>query len=450
MPNTLNITEATKEIREGRLSPVDLVQACLRRIDALEERVRAWVTVDREGAEAQARHLEEELAHGRWYGPLHGIPVGIKDIMYTKGLRTSAGSKFLADFVPDYDATVVARLRSAGAIILGKTVTTEFACFDPAETRNPWNLAHTPGGSSSGSAAAVASRMCPAALGSQTGGSISRPAAYCGITGIKPTHGRVSVYGVLPVSFHLDHVGPLCRSVADGAILLEAIAGADSKDPFCSDAPETYFGASLEKGAEHPPRIGLVRPYFGQKADAVIREAINKAVSLFGEGGAKVSEVGLPDSFGEVHRMHKVIMSTDAADVHAKRFHQAADGFGPSIRAMIQEGLQISGVAYAEALRHQLKFRREIRSVFSDVDCLLTPATPAPAPEGLESTGDPSFNSPWSYCGHPTVVLPVSESDQGLPAAVQLTGRPYDEAGLLAASRWCEQLLGWQSSPELF
>lgn len=176
MPNTLNITKASEEIREGRLSPVDLVQACLRRIDALEERVPAWVIVDREGAEAQARHLEEELAHGRCYGPLHGIPVGIKDSMYTKGLRTSVGSKFLADFVPDCDATVVARLRRAVAIILGKTVTTEFACFDSAETRNPWNLAHTPRGSSSGSAAAVASRMCPAAFGSQTGGSISRPA----------------------------------------------------------------------------------------------------------------------------------------------------------------------------------------------------------------------------------------------------------------------------------
>ncbi len=449
VPNRLDITEASEQIRSGRLSPVELLQACLSRIDAVEERVRAWVTVDREGAEAQARHLEEALAHGHWYGPLHGIPVGIKDIMYTRGLRTCAGSKFLEDFVPDHDATVVSRLRGAGAVILGKTVTTEFACYDPAETRNPWNLHHTPGGSSSGSAAAVASRMCPAALGSQTGGSISRPAAYCGITGIKPTRGRVSVYGVFPISLHLDHVGPLCRSVADGVTLLKAIAGADANDPSCPDAPDPRLDAFFKTDGQRPPRIGRIRSYFEEEADAAMLDAVSRAVALFGEAGATLREVRLPDSFGDVHRMHRTLMFTDAAAVHQERFRRAADDFRPSNRAMIREGLQVSGVAYAEALNHRLTFRKEIRSAFSDVECLLTPAAPAPAPHGLESTGDPSFNSPWSYCGLPTVVLPVSESRQGLPTAVQLIGRPYDEVGLLSAAHWCEERLGWRSSPKL-
>ena len=241
MPHTLTITQAAEEIRSGRLSPLELLQACLSQIDALDSRLHAWVHVDREGAEQRARILQEDLANGRYRGPLHGIPIGIKDIIDVKGLPTAAGARHLYNRIPDEDAAVVARLRRSGAVIHGKTVTTPFACFDPAETRNPWNPDHTPGGSSSGSAAAVAARMCPAALGSQTGGSISRPAAYCGLVGLKPTFGRISLRGIVPVSYELDHPGPITRSAADAAVILQALAGRDPLDPLSADVPvDTY------------------------------------------------------------------------------------------------------------------------------------------------------------------------------------------------------------------
>ena len=228
MPNRLSATEVADQIRAGDLSPISLVDACFSRIDSVEERVHAWVALDRDRTREQAETLMQEAQAGTFRGPLHGVPIGVKDIIFTKDFPTRGGSEFLEDHIPEYDATVVHRLEQAGALILGKTVTTEFAGFDPAETRNPWNTDHTPGGSSSGTAASVAARMVPAALGSQTGGSISRPAAYCGVVGFKPTHGRVSVRGVLELASSLDHVGPLTRSVADAALIggVIAVAGA--------------------------------------------------------------------------------------------------------------------------------------------------------------------------------------------------------------------------------
>jgi len=448
MPNTLTLSEASRQIRAGDLAPMDLLHACLDRIDALEDRVHAWVTLDCEGAVASARALQEELRSGHWRGPLHGIPIGIKDIIYTQGLRTTGGSRLLRDFVPDYDATVVARLREAGAIILGKTVTTEFACFDPAETRNPWNLDHTPGGSSSGSAAAVACRMCPAALGSQTGGSISRPAAYCGVVGVKPTYGRVSVRGVLQVSFSLDHVGPLARSVTDATLVLQAIAGPDAGDPLCLDVPVGDYTESLAKPLK-PPRVGLVRTYFMEQADADMQDATNRAIDAFRSHGAKVIEVCLPERFDEVHRMHRLMMYAEAAAYHADRFGRRRGDFGPDIRALIKEGLLLPAVAYADARYHQLAFRSKMRAAFAKVDLLLTPATPAPAPAGLESTGDPAFNAPWSYAGLPTGTLPVGVSAGGLPTGVQLIAPHLAEADLLAGARWCEAALGFDGAPQI-
>ncbi len=448
MPNTFTVTEASRQIQAGHLSPLDLLHACLSRIDALEDSVHAWVTLDREGAQAQAQTLQEELVHGRSRGPLHGIPVGIKDIIYTRGLRTTAGSKIHRDFVPDYDATVVSKLRDAGAVILGKTVTTEFACFDPPKTRNPWNLAHTPGGSSSGSAAAVASRMCPAALGSQTGGSISRPAAYCGIVGCKPTWGRVSVYGVHPVSFSLDHPGPFTRSVADAALLLRAIAGADPHDPLSSDAPVPDYPANLAKPLTRPPRIGLIRSYFQETADDAMGAAVENAADAFRPNGAGVTDVDLPESFSDLHRMHRTIMLAEAAACHAAQFKTHKADYSPGIRSLIEEGLSLPAVDYADARRHQLVFRSEIQTLFADIDLLLTPATLTPAPKDLATTGDPAFNAPWSYAGLPTVVLPAGLSPEGMPVGVQLTGRPFAESDLLAGAAWCEARLGWNQAPE--
>ncbi len=448
MPNRLTLTEASFEIQTGRLGPVELLEACLAQIDALEDRIHAWETLDREGAAAQAQALQEELAGGRSRGPLHGIPIGIKDIMYTKGMRTSAGSKILRDFVPDHDATVVSRLREAGAVILGKTVTTEYACFDPPETLNPWNLAHTPGGSSSGTAAAVAARMCPAALGSQTGGSISRPAIYCGVAGCKPTYGRVSVFGVLPVSFSLDHPGVLARSVLDAALVLRTIAGPDPQDPLCADIPVSDYAAAVSQMSERPPRIGLIRAYFEETSDEASWAAAAGAADLFRAEGAEVCEVPLPDSFVDLHRMHRAIMCAEAAAVHAEQFARHRADYRPSIRSVIEEGLSLSAVDYAKARTHQVAFRAEMQSAFANADVLLTPATLSPAPRDLSTTGDPAFNSPWSYTGLPTFVLPTGTAPNGLPVGAQLVGRTFGEANLLASAAWCEARLGWDGTPQ--
>ncbi len=446
MPNNLSLTEAAHEIRAGHLSPLELTRACLAQIDTLDSTLKAWVTLDREGAEQQARKLQEELANGHDRGPLHGIPIGLKDIIYTKNMRTTGGSKILQDFVPEYDATATARLRRSGAILLGKTATTEYACFDPAETCNPWNPNHTPGGSSSGSAAAVAARMCPAALGSQTGGSISRPAAYCGTVGLKATHGRVSLHGVLPVSFSLDHVGPITRSVADAALLLQSIAGPDPQDPVSASVPTTDYRV---RPPARPPRIGLLRSYFLETASSDMQTATEQAAHTLQSAGAQIQNVELPDSFASVHQLHRILMIAEAAEYHAEQFQTRREDYRPGLRSMIEEGLTLSAVDYARARYHQLRFKSEIRSAFSNVDLLLTPATPAPAPEGLASTGNPAFNSPWSYAGLPTVVLPVALSPQGLPIAIQLIAPAFSETDLLCAAHWCEVHLSWNQSPTL-
>ena len=304
-PYELTASDAARCIRQRELSPVVLVESLLHRIDRLEPQVQAWVTIDRAGALATARQLEEEVQRGSTRGPLHGVPIGVKDIYYTAGLKTTGGSRIYADFVPSYDATAVARLKQAGAIILGKTVTTEFATADPGPTRNPWNLAHTPGGSSSGSAAGVAARMIPAALGSQTGGSIQRPAAYCGVFGLKPTHGRVSAYGVFPVSWCLDHIGPLARSVADIALVLQVLAGHDPRDPASSHAPVPDYVQAVQR-ADRPPRVGLVRQFFLERADPELRQHTEGVAHRLAQAGASVEEIRLPDSFRAVLSAHRV------------------------------------------------------------------------------------------------------------------------------------------------
>ncbi len=446
MPHTLTITQASAEIRAGRLAPLELLRACFSQIDALDGRLHAWVSVDREGAERSARRLQEELAHGRYRGPLHGIPVGIKDIINTKGLPTAAGAKHLYNLLPKEDATVVARLRRSGAVIPGKTVTTPFACFDPAETRNPWNPVHTPGGSSSGSAAAVAARMCPAALGSQTGGSISRPAAYCGLVGLKPTFGRISLHGILPVSYNLDHPGPITRSVADAAVILESLAGKDPLDPLSADVP---IGKCRIEPLTRPPRIGIIRTYFVENADETMRAATNDTAKRLDSAGAEIKDVRLPESFAELHDNHALLLAVGAAAVHRERYDAHADRFPPGLRDIMEKGLAATAVDFAEARRHQIAFRSEVLAAFKGVDLLLTPATPTPAPSGLASTGNPAFNSPWSYAGLPTIVLPVTSTPGGLPAGIQLIARPFAETRLLSISAWCESLLEWTRTPSI-
>lgn len=442
----LTIAEAGHELRAGRLTPLDLVERCLEQIRRFEPQVHAWVSVDETGAREAAGKLGDELRRDCCRGPLHGIPLGIKDIVDVAGWPTQAGSSLRKGHRAERDATLVARLREAGAIILGKTVTTEFASFDPPPTRNPWNAERTPGGSSSGSAAAVALGMCLAAIGSQTGGSITRPASYCGVAGCKPTLGRVSTTGLVPLSFHLDHPGPIARSVADLAVVLGAIAGYDPADPVCLDSPVVDYRSALE--APRPPRLGLLESFFMESAAKPIQAATHQALAALRAAGADIVCVPLPASFAELHALHRRVMAVDAADYHRAAFAAHRAAFGPNIASLIDEGLSTLAIDYSAALAHQLRFRREMLAGFNGVEALVTPATVDAAP-GVETTGDPKFNSPWSYTGFPTVSLPCGLTRDGMPASLQLIGPPLAEASLLAAAAWCERQLRFDALPPL-
>jgi aspartyl-tRNA(Asn)/glutamyl-tRNA(Gln) amidotransferase subunit A len=444
----LTAYEMAQGVRQRECSPVALVDALLQQIDRLEPKIEAWVTLDRAGALAAAKRLEEEALRGHIQGPLHGVPVGIKDIYYTAGIKTTCGSRIFSDRVPSYDATTVTRLKRAGAIILGKTVTTEFATADPGPTRNPWHLDHTPGGSSSGSAAGVAARMIPAALGSQTGGSIQRPAAYCGVFGLKPTHGRVSNYGVFPVSWCLDHMGPLARSVTDIALVLQVLAGHDPMDPSTSRSPVPDYLQAVQR-AERPPRLGLVREFYLERADPELRAHTEAVAERLGRAGATVEEVKLPDSFKAVLAAHRTIMHVEAAAVHAELFRRHADLYRPKLRATIETGSLIPGAHYMQAQRIRRQFRHDLGHCFRQVDFLLAPAAPGPAPRDLTTTGDASFNSPSSFSGLPALTIPSGLNAAGLPLAIQLMGPALAEDRLLAAARWCEATLDVTLKPPI-
>jgi Asp-tRNA(Asn)/Glu-tRNA(Gln) amidotransferase A subunit family amidase len=442
----LTIGRAAAEIRAGRLSPLDLVEQCLSRIEAFEPRVHAWVLLDSEGAREAARRAGDEIAAGKYRGPLHGIPLGIKDIFDVAGWPTLAGSRVRAGHRAASDATVVMRLREAGAILLGKTVTTEFASFDPPPTRNPWNLERTPGGSSSGSAAAVALGMCLAAIGSQTGGSITRPASFCGVAGCKPTFGRVSGQGVVPLSRHMDHVGPLARSVGDLAVILNVISGYDPADATTADVAVADYVQACR--TESSPRLAVVTdPFFetAASASAAMRVTLDRIAS----GGASLSEVRLPPSFAEVTVKHRRLMTVEAAEYHQATFGEHRDQYGPCIASLLDEGTDASAVDYARALVHRRQLGRDLLACFADFDALLTPATTGGAP-GVETTGDPKFNSPWSYVGYPTISVPCALADDGLPLSLQLVGRPFDEARLFSAAAWCEKTLAFERRPQMF
>jgi aspartyl-tRNA(Asn)/glutamyl-tRNA(Gln) amidotransferase subunit A len=446
-PYALSIAAAAEQIRTRQLSPVNLVNSCLARIDQLESQLQAWVTVDRDGALAAARQCEAEIVGGEYRGPLHGIPVALKDIFYTKGLRTTAGSPIYADFVPDYDATAVRKLREAGAIILGKAQTTEFAALKPSPTHNPWNLEHTPGGSSSGSAAAVAAAMCPAALGSQTYGSTIRPAAYCGCVGLKPTYGRVSAHGLFALCWNLDHVGLFTRTVRDAAILLYVLAGDDPLDPGCSTLPVPDYQSAVYNPL--PPRIGLVRDFFLEKANEETRKHVEAVAERFARAGARVEEVHLPASFVGEPEAHFKMLYAEAAVSHAERYAQHKDQYSPQMQDLIEKGKLISTAEYVEIRRHQQRFRHDMEVLCQSVDVLLTPSTPAPAPRGLSSTGDPSFNGPATFSGHPSLGLPSGLSASGLPFSVQLMSAAFREDRLIAAGQWCEAVLDFRQEPPL-
>ncbi len=428
-PYQFSVAESAERIRDGRLTPTELVESLLSRITELEPRLDAWVTVDTEGALKSAKTLTREAAARNLRGPLHGIPVGIKDIFNTKGLRTTMGSPLFSNYVPQSDARIVERLREAGAIILGKTQTTEFAYLDPAPTKNPWNTEYTPGGSSSGSAAAVASRMCPLAFGTQTGGSITRPASFCGVPAIKPTHGLLSNDGVYPQSWTLDHIGFMARSVGDLSTTLQALTWMESTKPI------------------RKPRIGLPATYFNEAGAAEVIRNYSETTEKLRRNGANVVELELPESFRVVHPSHRIIMFAEAAAVHESKFRESPSSYRPNIQGEIYSGLIIPSSTYLRAQRIRDIFRRDILAKMEGVDALLTPATITSPLKGLTSTGDAAFNVPWSFTGLPTVNIPSGLNDEGLPLGAQLVGKPYCEASLLNVALWCEKALHFTTEP---
>lgn len=451
-PYELTVAQSAQAIRQGDLSPVDLAQSLLDRIEALDPRLDAWVTIDREDVLSAARSRDQEMQAGGAKGLIHGVPVGLKDIFYTEGMKTTACSKIYADFVPSYDATCVAKIKEAGGIVLGKAVTTEFATGDPSPTVNPWNPEHTPGGSSSGSSVAVATRMCAAALGSQTGGSTCRPAAYNGIVGLKPTYGRISRYGVVPVSWSLDTVGILVRTVEDAAAMLQVMSGHDPKDPGSSTQPVPDFLAQLAKieSSGNPPRIGLLGGFFREHATQEVWNHTKEIAGRLTQAGAVVEELALPRSFATAHACQRVIMNVECAAFHEETFRERADEYGPRIRSGIEMGMLIPGVDYLNAQRLRRVFRRDMTQMLAGFDVALTPAIPAPAPRDLSTTGDAAFQSPWTSSGLPTVVVPSGLSLDGLPLAIQLAAPPWQEGKLLGAARWCESVLGMGLTPPDF
>ena len=448
-PYSYSVSEAAQQIRSGQLSPTIYIESLLQRITTHDPALQAWVTIDRAKARDAALRREQELAPGETPGILHGVPVGLKDIFYTAGMKTTACSRIYADFVPDYDATCVTRLKDAGAVILGKAVTTEFATSDPSPTRNPWNAEHTPGGSSSGSSVAVAAGMCPAALGSQTGGSTCRPAAYNGIVGLKPSYGRISRYGVIPVSWSLDTVGILVRTVTDAALLLQAMAGYDANDPGSANVPVPDYGQQMAdwKG---PPRIGLLKGYFFDRATPEVRHHTEEIAQQLAHAGAVVEELELPESFATAPTAQRIVMNVECAAFHEEFFRHRADEYGPRLRANIEMGMLVPGVTYLQAQRLRRSFRQDMTELAQRVDVLMTPATPAPAPRDLNTTGDAAFQAPWTSAGLPTIVIPSGLSEDGLPLGVQFAAPPFEEGVLLSAARWCEESLGVNLRPPNF
>ena len=433
----LTAAQAARLIRAREVSPVDLVQALLARSADIDQRLQAWVRLDAERALAAAHAAEQALVAGAELPALHGVAFGAKDIFDSAGLATSAGFRPFSSRTPSTDAEPLARLKRAGAILLGKMVTTQFAFADPSPTRNPWSAERTPGGSSSGSAAGVAAQLVPLAFGSQTAGSILRPAAFNGVVGFKPTYGRISKRGVFPLAWSLDHVGVLTRSVEDCGLFLSAVAGYDPLDPGSADQPLPSIDLSAEPA---PPRLGLAREAL-QHATPRLREHIMRVAAKFETAGARVEEVSLGEPLDLIIAVHHVIMQTETSAAHWQLLEQYSGAYMPRLRAYVEVGRLLPGVLYLHAQRLRRRIREAMRRSLADLDALLLPTVGDVAPT-RETTGDPSLQAPFTLVGFPSLSLPSGLAEpERLPLAIQLVAPAWQEAGLLAVGRWCEAQL---------
>jgi aspartyl-tRNA(Asn)/glutamyl-tRNA(Gln) amidotransferase subunit A len=450
----LGIAEASDLLRAKKLSPVELTKALLQRIDRLDKDYNAFIAVTPEAALAAARQAEAEIAAGRWRGAFHGIPYALKDIIDVAGLPTTAHSKLLQGNVATADAPVAARLKAAGGILLGKLSTHEFAIGGPSfdlpwpPARNPWNRDYFSGGSSSGSGAGLAAGLFPAALGTDTGGSVRNPASQCGITGMKPTYGRVSRRGVLPLAFSLDHVGPMTRDVRDNALMLQVIAGHDPGDPASADEPVPDYAASLGEGVKGL-RVGVIRQFYAEDiaAHPEMAAAVEAAARCFAEAGAEIREVRLPP-LQDFSACGQVIMLAEAYAVHERWLKERPEDYGARGRERLLAGAGLRAADYIQAVRWRLQLRDAAAAAFRDVDLALTVSSHDPAcriddDKALAATYSRQARMAFNVTGQPALVTPAGFATSGMPLSVQLVGRPFAEALLYRAAAAYEAATGW-------
>jgi Asp-tRNA(Asn)/Glu-tRNA(Gln) amidotransferase A subunit family amidase len=430
----LPASEAARLIRDGVISSKQFVEACLARIREVDGQVQAWTFLDPDHALAQARAADAWRSEGRATGPLHGVPVGIKDIFDTADMPTENGSVLYAGRTPSRDATAVSMLRAAGAVIMGKTVTTEFAYFSPGKTRNPHNPEHTPGGSSSGSAAAVAADMVPLALGSQTNGSTIRPAAYCGVIGFKPTHGLISRQGILTLSRTLDQVGLFARTIEDIALLAAQLVGYDERDLDTRPRARIPFVAVAAEEPPLPPMFAFAKTPYWERADEDTKEGFAELIEQLGE---QVEEIELLPSAIDAWELHRTIMEAEMAANLEREWDKGRDRLSEQLRAQLERGHNVRAIDYQRALSRIAPIHEGFVELFEQrYDAILTLAASGAAPRGLSSTGDPVFCTLWTLCGMPAISLPLLQSANELPLGVQLVGPRDGDARLLRTARW--------------
>jgi Asp-tRNA(Asn)/Glu-tRNA(Gln) amidotransferase A subunit family amidase len=435
-PHWMNATQAGDAISSGDLTCTELVASCLGRVAERESAVGAWAQRDEDGARERARSLDAALARGEPAGPLTGIPVGVKDIFDTARMPTELGSPMHTGRRPVDDAAVIEGLEQAGAVILGKTVTTEFALSNPAGTRNPHDPTRTPGGSSSGSAAAVADGMVPLAVGSQTGGSVIRPAAFCGVYGYKPTFGTISRRGMHLLSRQLDHVGLFARSLADLALIGDVLMRPDRGDWDMRPEPGCDLVGALRGPIEpRPPRIAFVRSPVWDRADEGARTVLETYAQRLGNA---VQAVDLAPEFDRAQASHLTLLGSALASVFAADLAARPEQLSTKLRTRTEAGVPLTGADLVRALDDAGRLRAALDAFFDDYDAILTPAAPGEAPVGLETTGDPVFHAMWTLCCAPCLTLPMLRGPAGMPLGIQLVGRRGADASLFRAARWVE------------
>lgn len=427
------ITELVAALDEGKLSAVDLTKACLEHIKNHDGNIKAWEFLDEDLALASAKIADEHRQHGKPLGPLHGIPIGIKDNIDTEQMPTELGTPIHKGRTSGEDAKLVSLLKEAGAIILGKTVTSEMAVLSPGKTRNPHNPDHTPGGSSSGSAAAVASSMVPVTIGTQTNGSVIRPASYCGVFGFKPSYGSISRHRVLQSSAPLDTVGVFANSLDDIAIVADTLMVFDENDPDMKMKSKPQITEISNQEPPMEPRLAFVRSPVWGKAEENTKDGFRELIEHL---GGSIDLFDLPSLFNKAHDAHKAIMEADIAKNYQKEYENNKEILSPILVEIIERGQKVTAIDYNQALDLRAELKYILNEIFEDYDAIITPSAPGEAPKGIESTGDPSFCTIWSLCGTPALNLPVLQGAKNLPIGVQLVGNLNDDARLIRTAKW--------------